>query len=64
MEKPYGIWSTGKGFLVGLGGLIVGVIVGGCLAIHWNESHPRVAFVIFAIVTVSCMLPSFFVGRK
>ena len=64
MEKPYGIWATGKGFLVGLVGLIVGIVVGGGLAIRWNESHPRIACFIFAIVTASCMLPSFFLDRK
>ncbi len=64
MEKPYVIWTTGKGFLAGLAGFIVGGVIGGWLAIRWNEGHPQMACFIFITVTVSCMLPSFFMDRK
>jgi hypothetical protein len=64
MEKPYGIWATGKGFLIGLAGLVVGAVIGGLIAWRISESHPKIACLVFAVVTTSCILPSFFMDRS
>ena len=57
--------KAGKGFLAGAAGLIIGVSVGGFIAVPLiTLSHPGVACFVFVSLPALCMLPSFFLDRK
>ena len=57
--------KAGKGFLAGAAGLIIGISVGGFIAVPLiTLSHPKLACLVFVSLPALCMLPSFFLDRK
>jgi hypothetical protein len=64
MEKPYVFYSTGKGALAGLVGVIFGMACGYSIAAPLDDFHPRLAGALFVLIAVLSLLPSFWIDRN
>ncbi len=64
MEKPYLLYSTARGALTGLVGMVVGASCGSLVAVPFVDAHRRIACASFIMITALCLVPSFWLDQR